>query len=415
MQPPDPSQQELTTWAEIAAYLQVTERTAQTWRKERGLPVKKAGTRVSANVGELERWKASGGLASAPAAQAESAPQWRRRAVVMTIAAAISVAALVLWMRGSPSGGKPVRIEFRADVLAVINDQGKLAWTHRFDAPIEEMGLPFETSRFVDLDGDRNPELLFVHWHEGRVHGLFYFQPNGKLAWRSDIGREISDGQGRSIPHHYWVRDIRILRKPRPDGGRILILAHHASDWPSQVAVLDPQGKQVAEYWHPGWLYAMEVADLDGDSVEEVALGGVNENQKQYGNAATLLVLDSLFQTAQGPVDAGESRIIKGVPPGEPRALLFFPDVLMEDGTPDRASALAGIIWEDDFFDTHVRGKQAFGLVHYQLDRSLKLVTVTPSSVLIEKLLPQGTPHQRRELTERRFGKIRVVKNDFGP
>ena len=63
MQPTDPAQRELTTWAEIAAYLEVTERTAQMWRKERGLPVRKVGSTVVAITGELDQWRETGGVA----------------------------------------------------------------------------------------------------------------------------------------------------------------------------------------------------------------------------------------------------------------------------------------------------------------------------------------------------------------
>jgi hypothetical protein len=261
---------------------------------------------------------------------------------IATVIAAVAAAGV--WMRSSSSGGRVVRHEIRGNVLAVINEYGKEAWTYRFDSPIEDMDDNYGTSRFADLDGDQRPELLFVQWREGRVKGLFCFRASGKLAWRYDIGREITDGQGHSIPSHYWVRGIEVLSKPRPDGGRILILAHHVSDWPSQIAVLNQQGKQVAEYWHPGWLLRMQLADLDGDAIEEVLISGVNENEK----AATLMVLDSRFPTGQGPAGAGVATVVKDIPDGEHRALLFFPDVFTGEGTPDPQSALADLQWQGD-------------------------------------------------------------------
>ena len=54
--------QKLTSWKEIAEYLQVAVRTAQTWEHEKGLPVNrmpgKKG-RVNADPNELDHWKQS--------------------------------------------------------------------------------------------------------------------------------------------------------------------------------------------------------------------------------------------------------------------------------------------------------------------------------------------------------------------
>lgn len=49
----------LTTWGEIAAYLQVSVRTAQNWANGRGLPVQRYGGRVSARTAELDAWVAA--------------------------------------------------------------------------------------------------------------------------------------------------------------------------------------------------------------------------------------------------------------------------------------------------------------------------------------------------------------------
>lgn len=48
--------QRLETWLQIAGYLKVTDRCAQRWEKEEGLPVRRSGSRVYAYKHELDSW-----------------------------------------------------------------------------------------------------------------------------------------------------------------------------------------------------------------------------------------------------------------------------------------------------------------------------------------------------------------------
>lgn len=55
-----PSEDELSTWKEIARYLGVSQRTAQNWKKEKGMPVRQfpgERSRVLAFKHELDEWK----------------------------------------------------------------------------------------------------------------------------------------------------------------------------------------------------------------------------------------------------------------------------------------------------------------------------------------------------------------------
>jgi hypothetical protein len=63
----------------------------------------------------------------------------------------------------------------------------------------------------------------------------------------------------------------------------------HDTWWPSQIALLDANGKTISEYWHSGALDYMVLADLDGDGREEVIAAGVANG---YDHQAALVVLD---------------------------------------------------------------------------------------------------------------------------
>ena len=67
-----------------------------------------------------------------------------------------------------------------------------------------------------------------------------------------------------------------------------MVASPHMVWWPSQIAILNTDGKLISEYWHSGALTGMALADLDGDGRQEILATGVSE----YDHQATLVVLD---------------------------------------------------------------------------------------------------------------------------
>jgi hypothetical protein len=68
-----------------------------------------------------------------------------------------------------------------------------------------------------------------------------------------------------------------------------VVASIHEIWWPSQIALLDSNGKTISEYWHSGGLDSMVFADLDGDGREEIIATGVANG---YDHQATLVVFD---------------------------------------------------------------------------------------------------------------------------
>ncbi len=92
--------------------------------------------------------------------------------------------------------------------------------------------------------------------------------------------------RGQSGAYATWA--IRVLKATEKSPSRIVVLSQQQPWWPSQIALVNADGKTISEYWHSGGLSYMELADLDGNGKEEIIATGISE----YDHQATLVVLD---------------------------------------------------------------------------------------------------------------------------
>jgi hypothetical protein len=236
---------------------------------------------------------------------------------------------------------------------------------------------------FTDLDGDGKPELLFTYLPniEPTPGGtLLCIGQNGKLLWSYRPGRVVKSVSGTEYSTYWDLAFTAALRKPRSDGGRIIVASHHVYGWPAKVAVLNAAGKSVAEHWHPGWLFTGLLHDLDDDGQEEIILGGINNSYQTHRVEPALLVLDAGFSTGQSASAPGDTRQIAGLPITPESALVLFPK-LPFPGIPGRRSfvetiAAAGAFIEVKIVSTPGASGQRTGL-HYRFDRHLTCTNLT--------------------------------------
>jgi hypothetical protein len=386
MMPPDGPDRQLTTWAEIAAYLGVTQRTAQIWRKERGLPVGRLGGRVVANTAELDRWKASAEpIASAPATadnKVTNRPARHHALIALAAATLIVLAAGAWWFTANAkSGGKVVRVATEGNTLVAYNDRAERAWTYGFDHALDDPPATYPArSLLYDIDDDGETEVLFVAWSGGSAKGLYCFRSGGQLAWMSPFGRTVVDDMGVVIVPDYAPVELLVLRKARPDGGRVVVLTQHRSNWPSQIAVLTAQGEVVAEHWHAGPLWDMASADLERDGIEELLFGGLNLSCRHSRGAAVLFVLDFDFGSGQGPASAERPHFVTHTPAGVPAAALTLPEPPGDRSETRHAFPIDQIRWNGEYVDVRQRASAPELDVHYRFNRRLELVSATPGT-----------------------------------
>jgi hypothetical protein len=316
---------EFTSWKEIADYLGVNVRTAQKWETERGLPIRRlpgAGRgRVLVSVAELERWKQSG----PPATPAAPPPEPGRRGKSWKWGAALVLLALAaagLWVVLGP---KPVPVSCRVDgnALIVYDSRGRELWRKVLPAEAHEPD-PRPDHRTVwldDIDGDGQVELLYAYLPKGpEVESpLFCFSQTGAEKWRFVPGRKV---ETRLEPFAPPYRPLALaVIQPEPNGPKqVVVTSLHNLYYPTQVAVLDSAGRLLREYWHSGHLVTLAAADLDGDGVPELYLGGISNSHRQ----AVMVVLDPRRLGGASHEDNLDYQLLGFGPPVE-RARVLFP------------------------------------------------------------------------------------------
>lgn len=313
----------LSSWKEIAAELGVSARTAQRWELTAGLPVYRQGTgknaRVFARQEELRAWVQTGGPNADPVKS-----RWRIRVAAAVLLLAMFGAAITWKLQ---AGGQPAQWKFESGRLKILDASGKQLWERTHGETLGNNST-YDKVLLADIDGDGKTEALYNHVPAklGPEGGILYcYERSGKLRWRRRLGAEKTFGDREFSPVYAGqiLRLVQVLGKPL-----ILVVSNHYLYYPSQAALLDPRnGRVVEEYWHPGALRHCVIQDLDGDGLDEVILGGINNPGLGLGHPA-LAVLSLPFSRARQGGDSARTEFPPVTGGGERDYLLFpRPDV----------------------------------------------------------------------------------------
>jgi hypothetical protein len=220
-------------------------------------------------------------------------PNVRRTLIILVV---IVVAALVAF-RLLAKDRQPQFGRIDGTVLRIMDAEGKEMWSKSFP---EGFGPDWYYDKsaggphvwFADLEGRGRTSVLFSYSAGGTTlvphpSTLICYSDRGKEKWRWTPGRDLRELNGS--PPTYLITSLGTLKRTGKGPLRIVVLSQHIPWWPSQVALLDSNGKTVSEYWHSGGLVHMTLADLDGDGREEIIVTGTANG---YDHQATLVVLD---------------------------------------------------------------------------------------------------------------------------
>lgn len=337
------SVRELSSWKEIASYLGVSVRTAQGWERDRGLPVRRLPGRrgpVMTTVAELEVWKQSadggplsvavpgslvgeGTLAVVPKARP------RRLPAVLGVLTAVALVALVAGVAavGFSPARVPVGFRVEQNSLIIVDARGRELWRQ---AVADLSRGNYENDRFVrfvDLDGDGRTEVLIVPGFGRRdaVTPLICYAHDGVERWRFVPGRTVRTATETFAPP-FRIQNFAVIRAGKQHAVRIVVTSQHYLYYPTQVALLAPDGKVLREYWHSGGLTRLVVPDEAGDGVSRIVLGGVHNASKD----GTVVVLDpDTMAGASG--EENPAYQLLGLSPGVEVARLLFPRSCMNE------------------------------------------------------------------------------------
>ena len=332
MSPQLPPNHELHSWKDIAAYLNVSVRTAQKWERERGLPVTRlpgSRSRVVLSLADLEKWVASTKPAEA-ATEAELEPLpavavtvpvrsrariwWATGLAIVVLCAAAASA----WFWMIPN--VPAAFRFERNKLIVQNEDGRELW--RAVYPYDVLGK-HSMVWFGDLDGDGKVETLVAASSGGRVtesEPLICYSQTGQERWRAVPTRRVVSGAGQEFLPPFLINAFAVFGDS--NNRRIALLSQHDMEYASQVAVLSAQGKLLREYWHSGGMTSVAVAKLGGRL--SLIIGGIANGY----HAADLVVLDP--QTLGGASREENSDYqLQGFGTPVERARILFPRACM--------------------------------------------------------------------------------------
>ncbi len=408
-EPNEPQSRQLTSWKETADYLGVNVRTAQRWEQEKGLPVKRASGergRVMAIPEELDRWKA----ANLAHQNVWSNLHFLRGYSIAASAALLIVSGVALggWLL-SQRVGPPARLRVEDKEIVVSDAEGRERWRYAFAEPITP-DSPRTASWFGHLQPNKNMDTLFV-LHPAKLANakLLCFTERGKLQWEFNAGKLVSDGRIQ-YPTVYFINSFKVLPASKESAQEIVLSANHGWSYPDQVAVLDPAGKLIGEYWHSGHLSAMETGRFESNGALSVALAGVDNGRRR----ATVVFLDP-NNVHGSSVEDDDGYNLRGFGPGTETAIVWFERSCINEASENfnYATEISSVPGGLQVVVMESRENEAY--VIYVLDKDLNVTYVEVSSgfkALHRRLEEAGRlKHAFSEEEEvRKLSHVRIVR-----
>ena len=304
----------LSSWKEIAAYLDCGERTCRRWEKKYGLPVYRidpdSKARVYSYKDELDKWLRERINSKSTHQNQIRRHFWLNKKIYLSLFiiffGILSIAFVIIKKSRTPN---PANFKIKNSELIVLDQKGKELW--RYDTGIKDLldeneyrshfqirrnnsNPPFDVLLpfliIDDINHDEKKEILFCTHTQDRYGGgiLFCFNHNGDLLWDFKAGRKIKFGQ-QEYSSDFWVRGFEICDLDDNGNHEIILIAHALHFFPTILVVLNINGKILGEYWNSGHLGGMAFFDLNGNGNKEIiAIGQNNEYAK-----ACIIVFDS--------------------------------------------------------------------------------------------------------------------------
>lgn len=383
----------LSSWKDIAAFLDCHVRTCIRWEKQFGLPIHRMDasqkSRVFAYKDEIEQWqrecfKSENGYTRFYQKQRT----WYKNPHII-YPGAILLAAVIFFslLFAFPKAQQPYDFRIEKNRLIILSETGKKIW--EYDTEIENLISEEEyrdrfqvkkriDSRVVflplliikDINNDGKNETLFAPMSHDRfgVGNLICFDLKGNKKWSFQSGRQINS-YTVEFSNDFSLCGFDIVDLNEDGEYEILVFADHRFYFPTQMSLLDTNGFSLGEYWNSGRLTDYALIDLNGDSQYELIISGMN-NEYIKGMIA---VFDPGNISGSSPQIQDEYRF-KDIDSGMEKYYILFPrtDVdqvdhlrenisiidILDNGRISTLAKNSNLLFEFDF-DLHIQAIRA--------------------------------------------------------
>jgi hypothetical protein len=336
----------LSSWKEIARYLQIDVRTCQRWENSFGLPVHRIGqsarSRVLAYPDELDRWrsqtyKSKHEEGAVPEDVPRSRPARRKRVAFLIVpAAAMVILGSVIAVDRTPDG-----FRIQGSRLVITNKFGLRLWDFETSLPdLQKTAfyrMRFQEKRYLspaegelsrfplliirDLDGDGKKEILFApETISGQGIGVLYLlDGRGRLVWEFQTGQGVRVGT-RDYPPDFVINLIDVQDFNGDGRLEILVGSHCWNESPMRIVLLDLKKNILGDFWHFGQLADFSLTPVDKNGRSQLVFVGQNN---EY-DCPTLVVLDPLHMRGCSPQNPASA--FAGMDKGTELCYIRFPN-----------------------------------------------------------------------------------------
>jgi hypothetical protein len=172
-----------------------------------------------------------------------------------------------------------------------------------------------------DVTGDSRPEILIAQATKNENHDgtLICLDSKANRLWSFNSGRSVTYG-GREYPNDFSIRGFGVEDLNHDGRAEILVISNVLHFNPTQIAIVNPDGRLEAEYWNSGQIGDYEFYDYNHDGRMEIFLVGVNNEYKK----GVLIVLDPSAIKGGSPQMLSRYRS-PGLEPGSEEFYILFP------------------------------------------------------------------------------------------
>lgn len=286
------SSDKLSSWKEIADYLDVEVRTCQRWEKEFGLPVHRftntPRARVFTTKNEIDQWLNRSDLLQNDQGRISNKKNYIIASIFILI---IGISALYTSL--SHRSEIPANFKIFGTQLVITNSEGAELWRYntkvqnlwpenRYRNHFQHKCFDDDFNRFPkiiikDITTNGKQEVLFTVQTEDKTNcgDIYLFDHRGKIIWKYRLGNEMEFGDEK-YSGDYAVPGIDIVDLNNDGKNEIFILAEHLYYFPTQLIILNLDGEKTGSYWNSGRITDYAFSDLNHDGVKEIILSGMN-------------------------------------------------------------------------------------------------------------------------------------------